>query len=55
MARQWGVTPWGLDAELQEDARRDLWVERWRAFSLAEAERLVPPRQPPQPGFKRIT
>ena len=54
MAREWGMTPWQVEAELEVDATRDLWVERWRLFVEAEAERMTPP-EPKTPGRRRIT
>lgn len=54
MAREWGMTPWQVEAELEVDATLDLWVERWRLFVSAEAERMTPP-EPKTPGKRRIT
>ena len=55
MAREWGMTPWQVEVEIEADATRDLWVERWGLFVSAEAERMTPPKAPPKPGVRRIT
>ncbi len=54
MAREWGMAAWEVEAAIEVDATRDLWVERWRLFVEAEAERYAPP-EPKKPGVRRIT